>query len=121
MVKINKPISEVFAFTLNPLNTSRWVDSIVKEEVNERPTKLGTIYRNVDKGGKWSTYTISSFEVNKLFVFTSEDKNYHCRYTLTSIDENTTELEYYEWMDKGELEGPFTLDILEKLKTILED
>ena len=43
-----------------------------------------------------------------------------CKYTFTSIDENTCELEYYEWVDTGILSEPFTIDILERLKNILE-
>ena len=96
IIQINKPAQEVFAFTLNSANTPLWVSSIVKEEVNEHPTRLGTIYRNVGQSGKWSEYVVTAFEKNKLFTFTSEDKNYHCRYTLHPIDENITELEYYE-------------------------
>jgi len=119
-VIINKPANEIFTFTLNPKNTPLWIEAITKEEVNESPTKLGTIYRNANKKNDWSQYSVTSFEKNKLFVFTSENNNYHCKYTLRPIDRNITELEYYEWVDKGRLNDPFTLKILEKLKTVLE-
>src|SRR6266571_4852348 len=115
-IQINKPASEIFTFTLNPANTPRWVNSIVNEEVSELPTKLGTIYRNIGQNGKWNSYTVTEFEDNRMFVLTSKDNNYHCRYTFRPIDENTTEFEYYEWVDKGILEDPFTPNILEKLR-----
>jgi hypothetical protein len=53
-------------------------------------------------------------------MFTKNDNNYHVKYTFTPIDESTTELEYYEWVDSGELEEPFTQDILNKLKVVME-
>lgn len=119
-VRINKSVPKVFAFLLNPENTPFWINSIAKEEVNEKPTKLGTIYRNVDKNGKWSKYSVTAYEENKLFVFTSEDKNYSVKYTFRHIDDNVTELEYYEWAEKGDLEEPFSQEILNKLKSVLE-
>lgn len=119
-ITINKPIHEIFAFTLNPANTSLWIDAIVKEEANEFPAKLGTIYRNVDKAGNWGEYKITAFEQDKMFILSSINSPYHVKYTFTSLTENITEMEYYEWVDSGELEYVFIIDILEKLKRIIE-
>ena len=43
VVKINKPSSEVFAFYIDPENTPLWVDSIIAEQTNEWPIKIGTV------------------------------------------------------------------------------
>jgi hypothetical protein len=58
-VRINKPASFVFDFTTDPANTPRWIDSVVSEEVNETPIKIGTRYTNVDRSGIKNTYEVS--------------------------------------------------------------
>lgn len=120
-IRIKKPVKEVFAFIINPKNTPNWLDSIVTEETNEWPVKVGTKYKNKSKNGSWLSYTITDYIENERFVFTKEDNNYHVRYLFSPIDENTTEIEYYEWVNVGDLEEPFTQEILQKLKSVLEN
>ena len=119
-IQINKPVSEVFAFTINPKNTPKWIESCDKEETSEWPVKVGTVYTNTIKKGEVFKFTMTELVENDHFSMLGSDNNYHCRYTYRDLGNNTSELEYYEWMDHGELEGPFTQDILEKLKSVME-
>jgi hypothetical protein len=120
-ITIQKPVSVVFEFATNPKNTPMWVSSIVEEQTNEWPVKIGTIYKNRGENSDWSEYIMSEFEENKAFVMSKKNDTYHVKYTFRTINENATELEYYEWVDKGELEDPFTMEHLEKLKACLEN
>jgi uncharacterized protein YndB with AHSA1/START domain len=119
-VQISKPVAEVFEFVTNPANTPKWIDFISKEETNEWPVKLETIYTNRDKAGELRDLEITEFEQDKMFVLTSRETGYNVRYTLKQANNNITKLEYYEWMDNGELKDPFTIEPLKKLKSVLE-
>lgn len=119
-VEINKPVSDVFRFTINPSNTARWIEGIKKEETNEWPVKIGSIYKNVDTSGKWSIYILVGLEENRMFELLSEDKNYHVRYNYVPISGTKSRLEYYEWADEGNLERPFSQEVLNNLKKVIE-
>jgi hypothetical protein len=121
MISINKPLREVFMFTITPPNSKYWIPDIVKEETNELPIKTGTIYKLQNKTGESFEVTVANFEQDKVVEWISTDHNFHCRYRYIPIDENNCKLEYYEWVDKGELDEPFMLEALKKLKEVIED
>ncbi len=120
-IQINKPVHEVFIFTITPPNSTKWIPSVVKEETNEWPVRKGTVYKLQNEKGKFSEVIVVVIKENEVVEWISKDQTYHCRYTFRLIDENISELEYYEWVDTGELDEPFTLEILGKLKLLLEE
>jgi hypothetical protein len=119
-IVINRPIGDVFEFTVNPKNTPLWIDSVAHEEASPLPVDVGTVYKNRSRTGKQYTFTMTSFKPNDFFEMIASDKNYHVRYTYKPIDSSTTEMEYVEWMETGDLDAPFTQDVLEKLKSVME-
>jgi len=120
VIIINKSPKQIYDFYINPKNTPLWIDSIIQEETSVWPIQIGSIYRNQNRQGKWMEYTVTKLQSNEVFELVSKDGNYHVRYTHKIIDNISSELEYYEWVDKGELEEPFTFTILQKLKKVLE-
>lgn len=119
-IVIDRPVGDVFEFTTNPANTPKWIEGIVAEETNEIPPRLGTIYRNKGQSGNWNEYEMTEFEKNKMFVLSHLNGDYHVRYTFKPTDSAGCDLEYYEWVDKGELDDTFSQEVLEKLKNIME-
>ena len=123
-ITINRPVHEVFEFTLNPENTPKWVDGVAQERANEHPAKLGTIYQSQGQDGSWIELEITGYEPNERFVMSRKDSDLHVQYTFKSTDSDGCELEYYVWADSGKLSGPFTEQtvrrILKKLKEIIE-
>lgn len=120
-IKIDKPVSEVFAYTITRPNTKFWVDSIIDEKISEWPVQIGTIYQEQMRNGEWLSYIVTGFKEDEVFELVSKDGNYHVRYTYRPLgDDATCELEYYEWMNSGDLEEPFTQSILGRLKSLIE-
>lgn len=117
---IEKPVNEVFDFTVNPENTPKWIEGIVLEKINETPPRLGTIYRNKSKDGSWNEYKMTAFEANKMFELTRISGNYHVRYTFTPTHEGHCNFEYYEWVDEGELDDTVSQQVLDTLKNVME-
>jgi hypothetical protein len=117
---IDKPVSEVFEFTTNPKNTHLWIPSIEEEISDKYPPELNTIYKNRGKASGWMVYKVVEFEKDRLFTLCDSDNNYFVRYTYRKLDGNKTELEYFEWVKKGELKSPFSYATLLNLKAILQ-
>lgn len=119
-VRIKKPALEVFRFTINPQNTPQWIDSLVGENINTPEVGVGTTYTNINEKGERGEYVVSQFELGKIFTLDSLTSTYHVKYTCTPISESETELEYFEWVDDGELQEPLGQETLNKLKSLLE-
>ncbi len=117
---INRPVEAVFEFTTNPINTHVWIESIQEEIVEKYPPEIDTIYKNTSNGVDWDVYKVVEFLPNKIFTLSDSESNYHVRYSYTVLDFQVTELEYFEWMENGELTNPFKQEVLEKLKSVLE-
>src|SRR5947209_6068550 len=103
-IQINKPVHEVFMFTITPPNTTRWISFITDEKTNEWPIRIGTIYTTQNNKGEWFDLIVNAIKENEMVEWVSKDQNYHVRYAYKSIDKNTTKLMYYEWVDNGNIE-----------------
>lgn len=114
---INVPREKVFEFTLEPKNTPKWLDFISHEEVDTKQIGLGTKYTN-----DFGEMEVTDYERNVYFELTKIDSEYQCSYSYRKIDEDTTELIYFEGMlDGSELEDSLDEESFDKLKLILEN
>jgi hypothetical protein len=118
-IQINKPIWVVYQFCITPPNSTLWIPGVVKEETSEYPVKVGTIYFLTNNNGEISKVTVVDLKENQYVEWVSEDKNYHCSYTLI-CENNQTRMIYKEWVDDDQIEDPFTQGVLEKLKQVIE-
>jgi uncharacterized protein DUF3284 len=117
-VTINKPLVEVFAFCITPPKVTLWATGFINETTNEWPVKAGTIYTEYKDDNTSFKIIVTDYRENAYIEWKTEDGNYHVRYTFTPINENITQLEYIE---TGDWEKPFTQEVLEKLKLVIEN
>lgn len=120
VIEIKKPVKDVYLFTVDPANTHKWIESLVEEQADVFPPKVGTQYKNCNRAGEWSFYVVSCVEENKLFELLSADGKYGVRYTYEALPEAATRLEYLEWVTEGKLESPFSQLVMERLKSVIE-
>lgn len=119
-IQIKKPVDKVFAFTTTPPNSTLWIDSFVEEKTSDWPIKVGTKYILTDKLGNILEYLTIAIQKDKLFELKMVGSSYHVRYQYKKITENITEFDYFEWVDRGDIDGPFTMEHLKKLKKVIE-
>lgn len=120
VIFINKTPEEVFDYILNAQNIVKWLPSIKYEISSDVPYKLGTIVKDYDHNDNLTAFYISEFERGKIFTFDQIDSNYHVTYKFNKYDTGT-QLEYFEWVDEGQLSEPFTKEPLERLKRKIEE
>lgn len=118
---IDKPINEVFEYSLESNNVPKWITSIKEEIPSERPVKLGTKLKNIGvNSDAWNEYEVIDFQPPKTFTLKRLNGDYFVRYTCTEKD-NGTEFEYYEWAEKGNLDDLMGMEALEILKKLIEE
>jgi polyhydroxyalkanoate synthesis regulator phasin len=120
-IVINKPVDDVYEFTTNPKNTHLWISTIKEEKADSYPPKIGTVYKNRGVDTDWDFYKVIELEKNKLFTLSDLENNYFVKYTYKKITATKTEMEYDEWVEKGELKKPFTKEVLQQLKDKMEN
>lgn len=120
VIFINRLPVEVFDYILNAENIVKWLPSIKYETSTDVPYKLGTVVKDYDHDDNLTEFYISEFKRGKIFTFDQIGSNYHVTYRFKEIN-NGTELEYFEWVDEGELDEPFTVKPLELLKKKIEE
>lgn len=116
-ITIIAPISEVFEFTLEPQNTKQWVTDSVEMKTDTNQINLGTKYIN-----KFITREVTDYDCNRFIELSDIDGSYVCSYSFRKIDDEATEIIFFESHDDGsELEYPLDQKNFEKLKELLEN
>ncbi len=115
-ITIAKPQDEVFEYTLEPNNTPKWCSAIEHESVDTKQIGVGTKYTN-----NFGELEVTDYEKNVYFELSETDTEYQCSYSFRKVDENTTEIIYFEQMlDGSTLVSPMKEKSFKKLQEILE-
>ena len=116
-ILIHQNTRTVFEYSLEPKNKSLWINGMKEETTDTEQIGLGTIYSN-DLG----SFEVTDYQRDTYFELTNNDTSYQCSYTYHKIDEETTELVYFEYMQDGsDLAEPMDRKYFEKLKELLEN
>ena len=120
-IYIDKPIEEVFIYSLESDNVPKWINSIEKEIPLERPVKLGTKLKNKGfNSSEWNEYEVIEFLPPKSFTLRKLNDDYFVKYTCTKKRTGTS-FEYYEWAENKNLDDIMEMGALELLKKLIED
>ncbi len=120
-IYIDRPIEEVFNYSLESDNVPKWITSIEKEIPTERPVKLGTKLNNIGVGSDtWNQYEVIELIPPRTFTLKLLNGDYYVKYTCME-NGSGTDFEYFEWADYGELEDIMGMDALERLKMQIEN
>ncbi len=118
---INKSVKEVFEYSLESNNVSKWITSIKEEIPLERPVRKGTKLKNIGINSEvWNFYEVIHFQEPKTFTLKKLNGDYFVRYTCTEKD-GGTDFEYFEWAENGELEDLMEIAALKLLKENIEN
>ncbi len=118
---INKPVQEVFKYSLESDNVSKWIVSIKEEMPSERPVKVGTKLKNIGvNSSTWNYYEVIDYKEGKTFTLKRLNGDYFVKYTCTEKN-NGTDFEYFEWAENGDLDDLMEMSALELLKKLIEN
>ncbi len=119
---IDKPIKEVFKFTIDPSNTPLWAPHIKKETADPYPPTAGSIYKSKKEASDtWDELIVSEIEENKTFELRSEDNSFYVRYEYSSNGVNQTNLDYTVYLKDKDFDISFIENLLNNLKKVLEN
>ncbi|MBI4043938.1 MAG: SRPBCC family protein [Candidatus Diapherotrites archaeon] len=123
-IEIKAPVEAVFEFTRNPNNSPKWVPNILEEKIDTPSTEIGTIYRQkIKEGGKVrdSAIVVTGYVENERLDFHAVNGAYSCSYMYQKTPSGTRLTYSEENGVDGEIDGPFSMAILEKLKQLIEE
>jgi len=93
-IEIERPIKDVFEYTLEPQNKSIWCSIITEESVDTEQIGITSIYRN-----NLGSFKVSDYERNIFLELMSLDEKIQGSYSFRKRDDNTTELKYKKTID----------------------